>query len=172
MITRIKTLIKENRLEFIRFAKFFIVGLLGTVVDFGLFNLFYNILGLPQALSNAMSFTAALLHNYAWNLFWIYPETRGQGMGRKFLIFLAVSSVGLLLNTGILLATDNWVLGEKGLLAGLVAPVAAFINIPHSAFSSNIAKAFATGIVLFWNFAANRLWTFKDAKPAKEETKE
>ena len=28
-------------------------------------------------------------------------------------------------------------------------------------WSYNIAKAFAIGVVLFWNFAVNRLWTYR-----------
>jgi putative flippase GtrA len=27
--------------------------------------------------------------------------------------------------------------------------------------SYNFAKAFAIGVVLFWNFTANRLWTYR-----------
>ena len=28
-------------------------------------------------------------------------------------------------------------------------------------FSYNFAKALAIGMVLFWNFSANRLWTYR-----------
>ena len=27
--------------------------------------------------------------------------------------------------------------------------------------SYNLAKAFAIGVVLFWNFGVNRIWTYK-----------
>jgi putative flippase GtrA len=36
------------------------------------------------------------------------------------------------------------------------------LDTEHSVLSSNAAKVLATGIVLFWNFFVNRLWTFRD----------
>jgi len=30
--------------------------------------------------------------------------------------------------------------------------------------SYNLAKAFAIGVVLFWNFGVNRIWTYKGIK--------
>ena len=168
MISKLVTLAKDKRQELVRFGKFCVVGVIGTAIDFGLLNLLYNVLGLHQVLSNVISVSVATVNNYLWSRFWVYPETRHQGGGRKFVQFIIVSLIALGLNTGILWITDLWFLGEAGLLAGMVAPIAQWIGTEHSVLSSNGAKVIATGIVLFWNFFANRMWTFRDVATVRE----
>lgn len=162
MISKLTTLAREKRQELVRFLKFCVVGTIGTAIDFGILNLLYNVLGLSQVFSNVVSVSAATVNNYTWSRFWVYPETKHQQGGRKFVQFVIVSLIALGLNTGILWVTDHWFLGELGLFGGLVAPVAGWVGMEHSVLSSNGAKVIATGIVLFWNFFANRMWTFRD----------
>jgi putative flippase GtrA len=171
LISRITTTIKERRQEFVRFVKFCIVGTIGTALDFGLFNLLHNVLGFHEVPSNTLSISAATVNNYTWSRFWIYPETKTQQGGKKFLQFIIVSLIAWVLNTSILWSADLWIFGERGLLGGLVAPVAAMIGTEHGVLSSNAAKVIATGIVLFWNFFANRFWTFRDVDKEREAAK-
>jgi putative flippase GtrA len=132
------------------------------VIDFGVFNLLHNLLGVYQVLANTCSVSAAIVNNYLWSRYWVYPETKDHQGGKKFVQFVVVSVIAWGLNTGILWSADHWFLGERGLLSGLVAPLAAAAGMEHSVLSSNAAKVIATGIVLFWNFFANRFWTFSD----------
>lgn len=159
---KLGVLVRSKRQELVRFLKFCVVGAIGTAIDFGLLNLLYNVLGLHQVLSNVISVSTATVNNYTWSRFWVYPETKHQHGRRKFLQFVVVSLISLGLNTGILWVADHWFLGEAGLLRALVAPAAGWLDMEHSVLSSNIAKVIATGIVLFWNFFANRMWTFRD----------
>jgi putative flippase GtrA len=162
LIATIKAVVKGKRIEIVRFLKFCAVGTVGTLIDFGFFNLFHNVIGIHQVLANTMSISLAIANNYLLSRFWVYPETRKRQGGRKFAQFVVVSLIAWALNTGILWSADRWVFGEAGLLASLVAPLASAVGSPHEVLSSNMAKATATGIVLFWNFLANRLWTFRD----------
>ncbi|MBN1639934.1 MAG: GtrA family protein [Anaerolineae bacterium] len=162
MIARLRKLARERRQELVRFLKFCVVGTIGTALDFGLLNLLYNVLGLNQVFSNVVSVSAGTINNYTWSRYWIYPETKDRAGARKFVQFVVVSVISLWLNTAILWVTDHWFLGERGLFAGLVAPLAAWADMEHSVLSSNAGKVIATGIVLFWNFFANRMWTFRD----------
>jgi putative flippase GtrA len=166
LISELITRARVHRQELIRFLKFCVVGTIGTVIDFGLLNLLYNVLGMHQALANTISVSVATVSNYTWSRFWVYPETRHQNGAKKFVQFAIVSLIALGLNTGILWGTDRWFLGESGWLGGLVGPVAVWAGLEHSVLSSNAAKVIATGIVLFWNFFANRMWTFKDVDQA------
>lgn len=159
---KVKQLLIEKRIELVRFVKFCVVGTIGTLIDFGLLNLFYNVLGWPQVLSNVLSTSAAVVNNYTWSRYWVYPETRNQQGGKKFIRFVIVSLIAVVLNTTLLRVTDGWVFGARGILAAPVAALAGLLSAPHSVLSSNLAKAFATGVVLFWNFFANRIWTFSD----------
>jgi putative flippase GtrA len=162
LLEKIRTLYTPKRQELIRFLKFCVVGTIGTAIYFGLFNLLYNVLQLHQVLSALASNSAAVVNNYTWSRFWVYPETRHQHGARKFVQFVVVSAIAVALNTAILWATDHWVLGHDGLLRALVAPIAAWLGVAHRVLSSNGAAVIATGIVLFWNFFANRMWTFRD----------
>ena len=121
MIARIIALAKEKRHEIVRFLKFCVVGTIGTAIDFGLFNLFHNMLGLHEVPSNTLSISAAIVNNYTWSRFWVYPETKDRQGGKKFVQFIVVSLVAWALNTGILWSTDHWLFGETGLFAGMEA---------------------------------------------------
>ncbi len=162
MITQITTFVTSKRKELDRFLKFSIVGVIGTVIDFGLFNVLHNIIGVDTILANLMSTSAAVVNNYTWSRYWVYPETRDRQGGKKFLRFVVVSVIAVALNTSILRGADLWLFGPHGLFSGLVACAAAAVGMAHPVFSSNMAKVVATGIVLFWNFFANRMWTFND----------
>lgn len=144
--------------EFNRFIKFAIVGALGALIDFGLLNLalyfIRNILHwdlLPGysfdgnlLVANTFSVCVAMLSNFTWNRLWTYPESRTRKKRTQLPQFVVVNLVGLLLNNLIVVGLD-----------ALLRP---HIGEP---LSYNIAKAIAIGIVLFWNFGANRLWTYR-----------
>ena len=151
----------NKKRELARFLKFCAVGVLGAIIDFGLLNLLVNLAGFPKEVANACSFSLAVTSNFIWNRLWVYPETRGEPLRKQFAQFGAVNVVGLLLNTGILIAADSWLLGESGLLAEQMASLADIVGKEHRFLALNGAKAIATGVVLFWNFAINRLWTFR-----------
>ena len=162
LISKLIHLAKERRQDVVRFLKFSVVGVIGTAIDFGIFNLLHNILGWNRVLSNTCSVTTAIVNNYLWNLYWVYPETRGRQNAKKFVQFVVVSISAWALNTGILWSSERWLFGTRGLFSGLVGSAAQMLGAEHEVLSSNAAKVLATGIVLFWNFFANRLWTFRD----------
>lgn len=170
MVATIRAVVRQKRIEIVRFLKFCVVGTIGTLIDFGFFNLFHNVIGIHQVIANTLSISLAIVNNYVLSRFWVYPETRKRQGGRKFAQFIVVSLIAWALNTGILWGTERWVFGEAGLLAALVAPLALAAGTPHGVLSSNMAKAIATAIVLFWNFFANRFWTFRDVDQVKPAT--
>jgi len=161
MIVKLTTLARTNQKEFVRFIKFSIVGTLGAVIDFGLLNLLVQLAGFPKVLANVCSFTAAVISNFVWNRLWVYPETRGEPLRKQFVQFSVVNVAGLAINTAIFYVSDRWFLGEAGLLAGPAGALALAIGMEHFDLAYNGAKVIATGVVLFWNFVINRLWTFR-----------
>ncbi len=164
MITKTLTLVKNNRKELARFLKFCVVGVTGTAVDFGTLNLLIQLFGFSKILANTCSFSLALLNNFIWNRLWVYPETRGEPLLGQFAQFTVVNIAGWAINTSIFYGADRWVWGEAGLLAGPVSALALAIGIRHFDLAYNLAKALATGVVLFWNFFVNRVWTFRHVK--------
>lgn len=143
---RIKNLWHTQRTEMIRFLKFSIVGTIGAGVDFSILNLGILVFGLPKWLANTFSFFAAVLSNFTWNRLWTYPETRGDPIAPQLGQFLLVNMVGYAINQAIFLSLSQYVLA------------------PWGVWGYNLAKAVAIGIVLFWNFGVNRIWTYRKVK--------
>lgn len=149
---------KINQKEKMRFIKFAIVGISGTLIDIGLFNLFNQKFGIPPNHAKAYSFSLAVFNNFLWNRLWTYPESKDLPFFKQFMQYLLVSIVGLLINLSIFAFFDSRL-------------IALFNNLLPSGFflssiivGHNIAVALATIVVLFWNYLANRFWTFKSIK--------
>lgn len=160
VVTQTRLLLRTHRKEAIRFLKFSTVGAIGAGVDLGLLYLFHIVAGLPIVLANTGSFTAAVLSNFTWNRLWTYPDSRSKSIRTQLPQFFIVNIMGWGLNTGILVLLRYPCVSLVGMVARSLA-----LNPPPEflyKLGYNLAKAIATGIVLFWNFFANRFWTFSD----------
>jgi putative flippase GtrA len=142
--TAILTLYTDNRKEFVRFVKFAIVGAVGAVIDFGVLNLMHKLFGWPLLWANTLSVSIAILSNFTWNRLWTYPESRSRRKREQLAQFALINFIGLGINNLI--------------VVGLDAVFSQFIPDP---WDYNLAKVIAIGVVLFWNFGANRLWTYR-----------
>jgi putative flippase GtrA len=142
-----------------RFFRFALVGISGTFVDFGFFNLFSLVFHIFNVTASAMSFTIAVFNNFFWNRRWTYPESQKYPALIKFGQFLAVSIIGLGINTLIFISLDRPFIQLAGnFLPNFVTGSYPFIN----SVGDNLSKIVATLVVLFWNFFANRFWTYKN----------
>jgi putative flippase GtrA len=140
----ILTLYSDNRKEFVRFVKFAIVGVIGAVVDFGILNLMHKAFFWPFLWANTLSVSVAILSNFTWNRLWTFPESRSRRKREQLPQFALINFIGLGINNAI--------------VVGLAAVFSHFIADP---WHYNLAKAIAIGVVLFWNFGANRIWTYR-----------
>lgn len=152
-VAQVRALAHENRKEIKRFAKFAIVGAAGSVTDFAVLNILIQIFGFPLWLANSFSFTAAVIQNFTLNRRWTFPESRDRNAGRQLTQFATVSIIGLAINQLVFLTIHH--LAEPHWMEAIANP-----DIAH-AVSYNVAKLFAIGVVLFWNFFVNRLWTYR-----------
>lgn len=137
-----------------RFIKFAAVGAIGTVVDFGVYNILNLMVGLAPVFSQAISFSVAVVNNFLWNRHWTYPDSRTKTVHHQMAQFALINIGGLLIRTPIIGGLESPI----GFLAGKfgISPDIAVI-IGH-----NIALAIAIGIVMLWNYFANRYWTYND----------
>ena len=144
-----------SKTEKARFIKFSTVGISGTIIDFGIFNLLI-FLHVNSMIASIISFITAVFNNFYWNRHWTYPESKIHHLSTQLKKFFAVSVTGLLIRTSI-----YSFIGQS------------CINFFGKIFSDNqifspevIGKNFSLGfviiIVLFWNYLANRFWTYKD----------
>ena len=130
--------------EIQRFSRFLAVGAVGTFLDFSLLTLL-KLAGLLTLFANTFSFTAGLINNFTWNRLWTFHDATQADWRRQLVQFTMVSLVGLALNNAILL----WLEMPLGQLLG------------QPAWGYVPAKVAATAVVVFWNYFANRKWTFK-----------
>lgn len=144
-----------DKQERIRFFKFSVVGVTGTIVDFGVMNLLILILNMPFVWAQGISFTTAVINNFLWNRFWTYPESRSKGAPRQLLQFGLINLIGIFIRTP-LITWLNRIILEFMDNSSLTLPVENFV------ISQNLALAITIAIILFWNFFANRYWTYGD----------
>jgi len=146
-----------------RFAKFSVVGAVGAVVDFGGFNLLHAAAGIAPLAASALSFLLAVTSNFVWNRRWTYRDSRSKPLGRQAGQFALVSLVGLGIRTPVFAVAERPAIElTERFLPDLWATLGVG-PLPAAIVGRNLALALAVGIVLVWNFAANRLWTYSDA---------
>ncbi len=133
------------------------VGAIGAVVDFGVFNLLRGAVGVPAEIAQAISFSAAVVSNFLWNHYWTYPDSRSKPVGRQAFQFLLVSLVGLAVRTGVFVIVQP---ATISLAASLLPDDASSSQI--LAIGENMALVVAVLVVLLWNFGINRVWTYSD----------
>jgi putative flippase GtrA len=109
------------------------VGAIGTAGHYAVYITLVNA-GVGVTASSVAGFVVGALINYGLNYYYTFKseQPHHQAMAR----FFTVALVGLLLNTLIVFALDRM----------------------HWHYL--LAQAAATIVVLLWNFAANRHWTF------------
>jgi putative flippase GtrA len=137
-----------------RFFRFAVVGTIGAVIDFGVFNLMI-FLGMRAIIASAISFIAAVISNFLWNRYWTYPDSRSKSLTRQMVQFLLVSLVGLGIRAGLFAILETP-------LIRLFEKIGWKILFSASFLGHNLTLAIAILIVLLWNFLANRYWTYND----------
>ena len=118
--------------------KFGVVGILATIIDFGVLYVFSQPLGMDPVLSAGISFCVSLVFNYVASMRYVFTHREDMSRSREFVIFLVLSLIGLALNEAIMAAGVS-VLG-------------------NSALSVMGTKVLATAIVMVWNFVSRKKW--------------
>jgi putative flippase GtrA len=144
---------KKDQERFIRFA---IVGAIGAVIDLGVFNLLSVGFKIQPIFSQAISFSLAVVSNFIWNRLWTYPDSRNKPVSGQLIQFIVVSVIGLVVRT---LIFDRL---EEGLIAlsAMIVPAGFFVS--PRVIGHNLSLATVIIIIMFWNFFANRYWTYND----------
>ena len=144
-LTRLKQIIKQ-------FSKFFLVGMINTGIDFAILNNEMMISGIssgPILLAfNVFSFSVAVVNSYYMNKYWTFEDKNPDGAKTpvKLSQFIGVSLVGLCINSIVVYGFTEFIPVMFGLTPKLWV---------------NVAKIFATGASMVWNFIGYKLWVFK-----------
>lgn len=127
-------------------AKFGLVGVLNTAIDFGILNFLSSYTGATQGIAlipiKTFAFSIALINSYFWNKGWVFEGKKKVST----LTFVGVSAAGIAINVGAVYI--------------LTTVIQHPLNISNDIWL-NIANVGATGLSLVWNFLGYRLIVFK-----------
>lgn len=153
------TVILTNPRERSRFLKFAMVGIIGAIVDFGVANLLVRFFNAPLVVAGTISFILAILSNFIWNRYWTYPDSRSKPLNQQLIQFAVVNLAGLLIRVPILKFVEP-PMEALAVSLGLQFPP----YLTAATIGDNLTLAIAVIIVMFWNFFANRYWTYSDVE--------
>ena len=133
-----------------QFGKFIAVGQSNAAIDIGILNLLILITdidsGLYYSLFKATSFIFAVVNSFMWNKFWSFDSKEKDGMGRQFVIFIAVSLVGLVINVSVASFVVNYIGPQWGISSKLWA---------------NVGVLSSTIFNIIWDFYGYKRFVFK-----------
>ena len=148
----------------VQFVKFISIGLSSTLIDLAIFSLFYYKLHFPffkphtpLLIAKTISFVCAVSNGFYWNSKWTFKGLGSGKLHELYLKFVSVNIVGLLINMAII-AITSFIIVHRFPSETYQLPPAVFL----------ICFTVATGGTFFWNFTANKLWTFKKPEPLVE----
>ena len=144
-------------------AKFAIVGVLNTLVDFAVFQALNLTLGWVYA-AQVAGYTFGVINSYLWNSNWTFREQRTRSL-KEIVLFLLVNVASLGVSLGMI-----WLLREViGISNAWVAfwmpkMLAGFVK------GDTLCKLIATVFAIAVNYLGNRLFVFRNQAEVKEQT--
>ena len=118
-----------------QFMKFGVVGVIAFLIDYGLLAFCTEILHVNYLVSATISFTVSVVFNYVASMRYVFTHKEGLSRRKEFVIFVALSVAGLIINNAIMWAGVE-LLGIHYL----------------------IVKIFATAVVMVWNFVTRKVF--------------
>ncbi|OGY83747.1 MAG: hypothetical protein A3F54_05195 [Candidatus Kerfeldbacteria bacterium RIFCSPHIGHO2_12_FULL_48_17] len=125
-----------------QFFIFACIGVFNTIIDFSVYFALTRFLALYYILANFFSFATATTFSFFTNKRFTFRD-RSLATPGQYMKFFVVTGIGFFLNTTIL-----------------------FLSVDYFKLHDIAAKILAVGIVLFWNFSINKLWTFRSVRHA------
>lgn len=125
------------------FVRYLIVGGISCVIDFTVLLILRQVLfptatPLVTSLFSGVSFAVSFVFNYYASLKFVFVEHESTDTKKEFIMTLAIALIGLLLTIMLMYIFQ------------------VFVGVNYI-----IAKIIVTGIVLFWNYIARKVFVFK-----------
>lgn len=137
-----------------QFSKFVVIGLVGAVIDFSVYNFltrvigwtsFYEVFGYKVIIANNIAVFLAIISNFFFNKYWTFHYRQGsvvkQGVG-----YFAFNTI-------------TWVLNQM-LVSFFTFNVPLFEQL-FGGNKDNAAKVMAIAIILFFNFFGGKFLIFR-----------
>lgn len=128
--------IKNNKL-LMQIFKFGIVGGTAFIIDYGIFTILSQLLGIHYLIASIISFSISVIYNYILSIKWVFDVSKKQTT-KEFIIFIVLSVIGLGLNSLIM-----------------------YISVDLMQIHEMISKIVATAIVMVYNFITRKIFIEK-----------
>lgn len=119
-----------------QFVKFCMVGVLNTMVSFGVYAMLTRYALLDPLAANAIAFVIAVTISFILNKMWTFSDMSATYV-RQYYRFFVISGIGLVISELIIFTLHKM-----------------FHVFDITAFIISVV------VVMFWNFGANKSWTF------------
>ncbi len=130
-----KEALKQGKALFFQLVKFGIVGVISTLLDYGLMILFKELLGIYYVAASTLSYLISLVFNYFASMKYVFHGKEGRDKKKEFLLFTVLCLLGMGLNQLVL-----WLIVEQ-------------LSVDY-----RISKLFATAVVMVWNFVTRKIF--------------
>lgn len=131
--------------------KFGVVGFVCFFIDFAIYTVSCNVLGVPYLIAGFLGFTISVVANYILSMKFVFERREDMSRTREFAIFVILSLIGLGLNELILFVCIDVIYMHWMSLAGWLPVSLANVG----------AKIAATGIVMVYNFVSRKIFLEK-----------
>ena len=128
--------IKNNKL-LMQILKFGVVGGTAFIIDYGIFTILSQLLGVHYLIASIISFSISVIYNYILSIKWVFDVSKKQTT-KEFIIFVILSVIGLGLNSLIM-----------------------YISVDLMQIHEMISKIIATAIVMVYNFITRKIFIEK-----------
>lgn len=118
--------------------KFGVVGVLATLLDYGVLMILNVFFGVDAVIAAAISYCISLVFNYLASMRFVFEHRDDMSRQKEFVIFLILSAIGFAFNE-LIMAVGVALLGQAPLMI-------------------TITKVCATGAVMIWNFISRKKW--------------
>lgn len=133
-----KIFIDKNNNFLIQAIRYFFVGGIAFIADYGTYTLLASIIKIYYLIATIIAITIGLTINYIISILWVFDKRLIKNQFLEFISFAVIGLIGLGFNVLLL-----WFFTEK-------------MHIYHQ-----ISKLMASAIVLSWNFLARKFLLFR-----------
>ena len=127
--------------------KFIVVGGISFLVDFVVYGISCNVIGMHYIISGILGFLISVIVNYVLSMSFVFQSKENLSKQKEFITFVILSVIGLIINSLILyICIDGIYMHFAGLQA-----------IVTEKSMNLVAKMIATVIVMVYNFVSRKL---------------
>lgn len=131
----------------IQIIKFSIVGAIAFLIDFAIYTISCNVIGIHYIISGFLGFSISLIFNYLASMRFVF-KSKGGSKVKESVIFAILSVIGLGINELILYLCIDVVYQNSDWLLGII----------NDKWMNVLAKVIATGVVMVYNFISRKIF--------------